>query len=67
MSSYVRTTRAEAQEHYADLLAAIGANPQDAERWIARRDERREARRRASLSPWWRRAVRVRRAVRLAR
>ncbi len=44
MGSNVRITSAASQEHYADLLAAIGGNPPDAEGWYARRDRRRKAR-----------------------
>ena len=44
MWSNARITPAEAHEHHADLLAAIGGRPVDAERWFARRDSRREAR-----------------------
>jgi hypothetical protein len=57
MGSNVRISRAESQEHYADLLAAIGGNPPDAERWFARRDRRRKTRGRPRLHVRWRRAA----------
>lgn len=58
MWSDVRISQAQSDEHFADLLAAIGGgSPQRAERWVARRDARRESRRRARLYVGWRRLV----------
>jgi len=57
MWSDVRISQAQSDEHFADLLAAIGGSTQRPERWVARRDRRREARRRARLYVGWRRLV----------
>lgn len=62
MQSDVRISQAESQEHFGDLLAAIGGKPVDAERWFARRGSRRQAResaRAARFLPGWRRAARA--------
>lgn len=55
MRQDVRITQAQADEHYADLRAAIGGAPKDPAQWFARRDQRREARQRTRAAAWWRR------------
>lgn len=44
MRSNVNISPSQAQAHYQDLLAAIGANTVDAGSWVERRDVRRQAR-----------------------
>jgi hypothetical protein len=55
MRTEVRITQAQADAHYQDLLAAIGARTPDTERWIDRRAKRREPRQRRAYA--WRRRL----------
>ncbi|HSJ22576.1 MAG TPA: hypothetical protein VK964_18580 [Nocardioidaceae bacterium] len=57
MRTEVRITQAQADAHHSGLLAAIGATAPDSERWIARRERRREARQRRARSYAWRRRL----------
>jgi hypothetical protein len=55
MSQDVRITQAQADQHLADLRAAIGSSPTDPEHWVSRRERRRRARRKSQGRFWWRR------------
>lgn len=54
MRQDVRITQNQADQHYSDLLAAIGGSPADPNRWVSRR-ERRRLRRRSPRKVWWKR------------
>lgn len=51
----VRITQAQADQHLADLRAAIGSTPTDPEHWVTRRERRRRARRTSQGRFRWRR------------
>ena len=57
MRENVNLYPAQADAQYDGLRAAIGGRPVRSERWIARRDARRESRASWRRRIWWRRAA----------